>query len=128
MLPLPKAVMKMKSQNVQSILNKSGKLLRIHFAIEKKKIIYFVYFQFFRCPNWPKCDQDVQSFYDFMRSTISYPNQSPNCMPILNRAIDGALNPYLTTSDDRLIEYGFIEMVFDQSSGKTCLKLKRLKN
>ena len=49
-------------------------------------------------------------------------------MPILNRAIDGALNPYLTTSDDRLIEYGFIEMVFDQSSGKTCLKLKRLKN
>ena len=117
----------MKSQNVQSILNKSGKLLRIYFAIEKK-IIYFVYFQFFRCPNWPKCDQDVQSFYDFMRSTISYPNQSPNCMPILNRAIDGALNPYLTTSDDRLIEYGFIEMVFDQSSGKTCLKLKRLKN
>ena len=46
-------------------------------------------------------------------------------MPILNRAIDGALNPYLTTSDDRLIEYGFVEMVFDQSSGK---KLKRLKN
>ena len=115
----------MKSQNVQSILNKSGKLLRIYFAIEKKKIIYFVYFEFFRCPNWPKCDQDVQSFYDFMRSTISYPNQSPNCMPILNRAIDGALNPYLTTSDDRLIEYGFVEMVFDQSSGK---KLKRLKN
>ena len=77
-----------------------------------------MYSQFFRCPNWPKCDQDVQSFYDFMRSTISYPNQSPNCMPILNRAIDGALNPYLTTSDDRLIEYGFIKMVFDQSSGK----------
>ena len=49
-------------------------------------------------------------------------------MPILNRAIDGALNPYLTTSDDRLIEYGFVEMVFDQSSGKRILVSLKLRN
>ena len=48
---------------------------------------------------------------------IAYPkNQSPNCLPIINRGQDQPFGPYLTTSDDRLIEYGFSKIIFDQCS------------
>ena len=38
-------------------------------------------------------------------------------MPIINRGYDNqALSPYFTTSDDRLIEYGFRKIIFDERS------------
>ena len=37
-------------------------------------------------------------------------------MPIINRGFDQALTPYFTTSDDRLIEYGFRKIIFDECS------------
>ena len=70
---------------------------------------------FFRC-DWPRSNSDTQSFYDSIRTKIAYPNQSPNCMPIINRGLESTISPYLTTSDDRLIEYGFSKVIFDQCS------------
>ena len=70
---------------------------------------------YFRC-DWPRSNSDTQSFYDSIRTKIAYPNQSPNCMPIINRGLESTISPYLTTSDDRLIEYGFSKVVFDQCS------------
>ena len=47
---------------------------------------------------------------------MSNEGQSPNFIPIINRGFESSISPYLTTSDDRLVEYGFKEVLFDQTS------------
>ncbi len=39
-----------------------------------------------------------------------------NFIPVIARARENSFCPYFTTSDDRLVEYGFKEIVFDKES------------
>ena len=64
---------------------------------------------------WPSSNAELQSFHDELRS-ISQIDQSPNFIPTLIRGTSTNLSPYLTTSDDRVVEYGIKEMLFDHKS------------
>ena len=77
----------------------------------------FAIVKIFRNLNWPSTNAELQLFNDYLKSVIPYRNQPLNCMPIINRGYDNqALSPYFTTSDDRLIEYGFRKIIFDECS------------
>ena len=64
--------------------------------------------------GWPHTNAELQSFYDSLRNLDL--EQSPNFIPILNRAITSSLSPYFTTSDDRLVEYGIKAILHDTKS------------
>ena len=64
---------------------------------------------------WPTSNAELQAFHDELRS-ISQLDQSPNFIPTLIRGTPTNLSPYLTTSDDRVVEYGIKEMLFDHKS------------
>ena len=66
--------------------------------------------------GWPNSNADLQAFYDSLRNEITESDQSPNFIPIINRAIPSTISPYFTTSDDRLVEYGIKEVLFDERS------------
>ena len=65
--------------------------------------------------SWPSCNSELQALHDDLRS-LSEDHQSPNFIPIITRGTAGLISPYLTTSDDRLVEYGFQKVLFDQTS------------
>lgn len=64
---------------------------------------------------WPQSNFDLQLFHDDLKALTSQ-EQSPNFMPFLVRGSCHEISPYLTTSDDRLIEYGFQEVLFNGKS------------
>ena len=66
--------------------------------------------------GWPNSNADLQAFYDSLRNEITESEQSPNFIPIINRAIPSTISPYFTTSDDRLVEYGIKKVLFDERS------------
>ena len=66
--------------------------------------------------GWPNSNADLQAFYDSLRNEITETEQSPNFIPIINRAIPSTISPYFTTSDDRLVEYGIKKVLFDERS------------
>ena len=65
--------------------------------------------------QWPSSNAELQIFYDELR-TLSQIEQSPNFIPTITRGTSATISPYLTTSDDRLVEYGIEEVLFDQKS------------
>ena len=65
--------------------------------------------------QWPSSNAELQVFYDELR-TLSQIEQSPNFIPTITRGTSATISPYLTTSDDRLVEYGIKEVLFDQKS------------
>jgi predicted membrane-bound spermidine synthase len=68
--------------------------------------------------SWPPSNADLQSFNDDLRSFLATQNQNQNIIPIIHRGFKSSqhLNPYMTTSDDRLLEYGFRKVICDQLS------------
>ena len=58
---------------------------------------------------------ELQNLHDELSGLCGI-DQSFNCMPTITRGRNANLSPYLTTSDDRLIEYGIKEVLFDQKS------------
>ena len=75
--------------------------------------------------QWPSSNAELQIFYDELR-TLSQIEQSPNFIPTITRGTSASISPYLTTSDDRLVEYGIEEVLFDQKSAFQSIQIVKV--